>query len=479
MTHSSQDKISKKITGGLVASMGARLLAMSLRIVSVLLLPLWLSPTEIGYTALIMVCVNLPITFADLGLGTALIKHQQLDESDFHSVYTLNIITATVSALALLYFADPISIAVNAPSLKGLLPIAAFAIPLSVLAVVPNVKLQRDLRFNSLAARDIAGEIAFASSSLALAVLGFGAMSIAIALVFQRLVRYLTASIAVDWRPKLALRLRSFQKLFSFSMWQVFSLVLTQLFYNLDKLLLSSILSPLPLGYYNISLQIAINPISSLTGAACNVLFAGFAKLQNNIQACRALFTQVLRYLLLVPLCVSAVGYVWLRFIPSVYGAEWTDATPIAQVLFAAAVIFSFDLIEGVIIAFNGERRRVFSSIARLSFMILGILALQSALSPMRLAIILIAANSISAASNIHFAINRLGIQAKSLLEVIRVLPPLLAFLALAVLLVKLDFIRLWWECLIYSSASFVILAIIFNSDLKKLLQVLRPETKH
>lgn len=470
-----QDHIVKqKIVGGLVTSMGARVLSMAVRIVSVLLLPLWLSPAEIGYCALIMVCVNLPIAFADLGLGTALIKKEDLQERDFYTVYSINILTALMLGLGLLYFANPLSISLNAHPLEGLIPVAVFAIPLSVLAIVPNAKLQRELRFRSLAARDFAGELAFALPSVGLASLGFGAMSVAAALVLQRLVRYVIANISVDWSPRLYIGLQSVQKLFGFSLWQIFALTLTQLFYNLDKLLLSTFLSPVSLGYYNLSLQIAVNPISSLVGTARNVFFASFARMQSNLPACRELFTKLLRYLLLLPLSISAVGYVWLHFIPAVYGSQWQAAIGVAQLLFASAVIFSFDLIEGVIIAIGGERRRVLSAALRLSVMVCGILLLREHLSPILVALILVAANAVSALLNLQFALKRLGIALGMLHQQLPLLCSLLLALGLSIGFAHVLRSPLLWQCALFSVSMLIFLAILFHKDVKVVISLLR-----
>jgi len=395
---------------GLATSMGSRVLAMALRFVTIFLLPFWLTPAEIGFVALIMACINIPAAFADLGFGTALIKEKSCNDAMFSSVYTLSLLTSTLMAIALILGANGIQNALSLPAI--MITIGAFALPFSVLAIVPNAILQRNLRFTSLAARDLTGELAFSCTAITLCVLNFGPIAIAFALVAQRIVRWLTASFAVDWKPKPKLHAPAIRTLMRFSIFQLGSLSLNQIFNNLDKLLIAALLSPTTLGFYAQSQQLTIAPVQSFIGGINNVFFASFAKLQNDEEKMRALFRKLFQGLLVASFTLMAIMFPAMTLIPVIYGSDWQPSVPIARILCLALPFCCASILEGIMIAIGGERRRLISAITKLTLMAGGILALFTLLpdfaNPMTIAVIACLAYAAATFNNAHFILKRL-----------------------------------------------------------------------
>jgi len=390
--------------------MGSRVLAMALRFITICLLPFWLTPTEIGFAALIMACVNIPAAFADLGFGTALIKEKSCDHAMFASVYTVSLLSATLMGIGLILGASGIQSAFSLPVMMT--TIGAFALPFSVLAIVPNAMLQRELRFTSLAARDLMGELAFSCTAITLCVLNFGPIAIAFALVAQRIVRWLTASFAVDWKPKPKLHVPAIRTLMRFSIFQLGSLSLNQIFNNLDKLLIAALLSPTTLGFYAQSQQLTTAPVQSFIGGINNVFFASFAKLQNDEEKMRTLFRKLFQGLLVASFTLMAMMFPAMALIPIIYGNDWLPSVPIARILCLALPFCCASILEGIMIAIGGERRRLVSAITKLTIMAGGILSLfalfPNLANPMTIAAIACLAFAAASFNNAHFILKRL-----------------------------------------------------------------------
>lgn len=407
--------ILKTILHGLVTSLGLRAMSMALRFITICLLPLWLTPTEIGIMALILICVNLPIALADFGFGTALIKEKQATETMLQSVFTFVLSTATLIALAIILGAPLLERAFSLPA--GLAILAAFALPFNAFAIVPNAILQRELRFTNLAIRDVIAEITFSVSALALAICGFGATSIAIAVVAQRIVRWLIASISVKWAPKLAFHRDDMKQLSKFSRYQFASITITQLFNQIDKLLLAAYLSPTALGFYSQAQQFTVYPVQTLSGTANNVFFASFSKVQDDEKLLQDLFVKIIRgFLLANGLLIGCIAPA-LHLIPVFYKPEWAQVIPLALVFCLFLPAFCGFIFEGIMISIGGEKLRVKTSTLKLCLLVTLTVAIFSIFhelnGPIVMAAILGSATMLSTSINFIYIVRQLKLTKK------------------------------------------------------------------
>ena len=402
--------ILKTILRGLVTSLGLRVIAMGMRFIVILLLPLWLSPQELGFTALALVFVNLSITFADFGYGTTIIKEKEVTQTTFQAVFSLVTLISVLLAVAMILTAPAIESGLGLPQILAI--IAAFAIPFNGLAIVPNAILQRELRFTNLAIRDLVGEIAFSLTTLILAIQGFGAFSIAFAVVIQRAVRWAIASISVQWAPKIILGFSELKRLFHFSFYQFLALSMVQIFNQIDKLLLAAYLSPTSLGFYSQAQQFSVTPVQSLTGTASNVFFASFSKVQDEEETIQKLFIKITRgFLIVTGLAVGCLAPA-MHLVPILYNESWRDAVPVAIALCATLPVFCANIYDAIMNAIGGEKRRVLSSIVKLVMLVVGCIVLFALFpdfdGPIIMACILGISTLCSVIINIHFICKRL-----------------------------------------------------------------------
>lgn len=402
----------KTIIRALATSMMARVVAMGLRFITICLFPLWLVPAEIGWNAVIMAIINFSIAVIDLGFGTALIKEKACNERMYHSVSTLILSFSVLGAAAMILLADAIGQFFSFPPI--ILIISAFSIPFSVFAIVPNALLQRDLRFTSLAVRDLIGEIAFSASAIIFAILGHTWLCVPIALVAQRIVRWLVSTLSVQYTVGIALSWMDLRKLLSFSLFQLGNITITQLANRLDTFLLSTFLTPSMLGFYSQGQQLSTVPIQSITGTVTNVFFASFAKLQDDLPKFKILFVKIIGLMIFSSL--SIIGFVFpaVGLIPVIYSPAWLESVEIARNLSFSIPLFAFSAIEGILICVGGERRRLVSSIARMLVMAAGTCILfgvwESASSARNVAWVVFVSVAVGAGVNFHYLWKKLNL---------------------------------------------------------------------
>ncbi len=363
----------RSIIKGIATSMGARIITMGLRFLTLCILPIWISPTEIGWMAVLMVITNLIIALSDLGLGTALVKTKECPTQMYQSVFTLTMLVAVAVSLALILGAPLLQNIFQVPAY--LLIIAAFAIPTSSLTIVPNALLYRNLKFTGLALRDLLGEAAFSGTAITLAILGYTELCVAIALVAQRFVRWIAATTSIEWTPGFALNKAHLADLRSFSLYQFGTLSVIQIANRLDTLLLSIFLPPASFGFYTQGRQLSSNPTEALASATCSVFFAAFSKIQNDPKELRSLFIKFIKLIIPASFIISAGLYPALGLIPIFYSQTWAPSVELSRILCFSIPFYAFLSIEGIMITVGGERRRLFTTITRAVLMMLGICA--------------------------------------------------------------------------------------------------------
>lgn len=362
------------IMKGLATSMGARVVTMGMRFVTLCLLPIWIAPNVIGYAAVLMATTNLIVTLSDMGFGTALVKNKTCPQKMYQSVFTLTMALGALIALGLILGAPLFENVFQVPAY--LVIIAAFAIPVSSLTIVPNALLHRELKFAGLAFRDFLGELAFSGTAIGLALARYSELAVPCALVAQRFVRWLSATCTVNWRPTLKLDKSSIAELFKFSMYQFGNTSLSQLANRLDTFLLSVFLSPTSLGFYAQGQQLSTSPMEALSSAMRNVLFASFSKVQNDEKQLHALFVKLMKYLIVASFVAAACFYPALGLIPIVYDPSWAPSVEIGRILCFSIPLYAMMSIEGILITVGGEKRRLVTTLTRTCIMTVGICAL-------------------------------------------------------------------------------------------------------
>ena len=412
----------RTIVHSLLTSMGMRVLSMALRFLTICLLPIWLEPAEIGYTAIILIIVNIAFAISDFGFGTALIKSEQMTPPLYQSVFTFTALSSSLMVIIIILCAPVFESLFSIPA--WLVVIASFGVSFNAFSIVPNSLLQRELKFTNIAIRDFIGEVAFSATAISCARLGYGAFSIAVAVVAHRLVRWIIVSLSIKYQARFFISLKELKQLAGFSFFQFTSIMLTQLFNQIDKLLLGIFLTPATLGYYSQAQQLTVSPIQSLTGAAKNVFFASFSKVQKDDETMRSLFVKITRWMWFIAGIYVGLLAPALHLVPVVYKSEWAAAVPIGIALCTTIPLFCAEIFEGIMIAIGGERRRIVSAFSKLFMLVVGCAIVFSVFSstnaPIVMGLILGISILASVVINMHFICRRLSLKRRHLMAIFR-----------------------------------------------------------
>lgn len=303
-----------------------------------------LLPRHFGLVAEAAIITALLRTGAHMGLKTALVQQEAVDDTDLS--------TAVWASLALGALILPIALALgpvakaifDQPLLVELVPALALASVFTTFGIVPQAVLERKLDFRSLSLVRLGAGIAGGGIGLGLAVAGLGVWS----LVVHSVVVAAVTSAGVWWRARPPLqpdfswfRLR---RLIRFGSAYTGEQFLNTVSRRADDFVIGVFLGDSALGIYRIA-YIALEALTGVLGRAANaVALPVFSRAGDETHLLRGRFLQAVEIAVLVALPAwSGFAIVADTAVPMLFGEQWIDAVPTVRVL--AAVGFGHSVL--------------------------------------------------------------------------------------------------------------------------------------
>lgn len=165
---------------------------------SVVVSRFFLKPEEIGLFSVALAAAMIVAIIRDLGLTRDIGRHPTADDDTVRHCTVIAVLFSFVIGAVILALAGPAARFYGEPRLFGILGLIAASYVLAPWSIVPVALLSRRLDFRANFTVDLAGAVANSVCTLALAMLGFSAESLAWGMIAQAGVR---AVVAQAWRP--------------------------------------------------------------------------------------------------------------------------------------------------------------------------------------------------------------------------------------------------------------------------------------
>lgn len=322
-------------------SVAASAVTIGLGVLRTYLMVTLLLPDQIGLAALGYLIVQLGVQFGSLGLAGAFIHKLDPTPADRQTYYTFHLLIGALS-LASIALAAPV-IARLYPDFEGLLPVIWLYAALSLVTILnqPQVAfLEKDLRFNRVAALDVTGALATTIAGPGLALLGFGVWAVVGEFAAGALARFAVIHFRLrPFRPHLGWDRASAGWLWRYgrSVWMNSNL--TYALDHFDDFWVGTSLGKGSLGLYSKAYEFSRYPRRLIANPILSVFFPTFAYLQGDrTRLSRAFFracSLIVRFGgLLALLAAIAAPEVFRLFLPE----AWQPMRPIFQVM----IVYTF-----------------------------------------------------------------------------------------------------------------------------------------
>jgi O-antigen/teichoic acid export membrane protein len=333
------DDLKQKVVQSGTARLCGQVTNFVLRLAFLTIMARILSPEEFGLVAMVVVVTGFYGLLTSAGLSSATVQRVTVTDMQISTLFWVNmLIGAALSALCLA--TAPVLVAFyHEPRLTWVTAAMAAGFLVNAAGVQHIALLQRDLRFVALTLIEVLSQVASMATGIALAVAGFGYWALVAAALVGPGVMTVLAWITTGWIPGRPHRDAEILSMLRFGGVVTIQSVLNYAAQNIDKVLLGRFQGANTLGIYGRAYQLVTMPMTNLNAAVGWVAFSALSRIQDDPRRYRSYFLKGYSVVvsLAVPILVFAAVFAD-DTVRVVLGAQWTDASPIFQLLAPAGL---------------------------------------------------------------------------------------------------------------------------------------------
>lgn len=276
--------VKKRAVKGVAILTGRGFLLNGISQVSWILLPAFLSPSEVGVFLLVNAAVSFLIYFSDIGLAAALIQKKETPSKiELYTTFTIQQLLIIV-LLLFLFLLSPMLVDHYdlADEGKYLMYALGFSLFLSSLKSIPSVLLERKLEFGKFVIPEILENLTYSIIVVFLAFKGFGISSFTYAVLARGIVGVIAMYILMPWRPGFALSKNAIKKLFSFGVPYQANTLISVFKDQGITLILGSILPTSAIGILGFAMRLSQMPLRLFMDNVTKVSFPAFSRMQED-----------------------------------------------------------------------------------------------------------------------------------------------------------------------------------------------------
>jgi lipopolysaccharide exporter len=317
-----------------------------------------LRPEDFGLMALVVLVVGFSQAFVDMGLSGAIIHRQDTTREVLSSLFWLNAFVGLGLCAVLVLLAPAVATAFGEPELRVLLALAALSFLVAPMALQFQTLLQKELAFGRLAGIDVLAAGASATVAVVSALAGQGVYALVWGLLAGTAARS-GALLAIGlrrWQPGLRFQPRELRGYVRFGAFQMAERALNYLGFNLDKLLIGSLIGVHGLGLYSVAYQLVMKPVQLVAPIVNRVALPIFSLVQSDNARLRAGFLDAMRVIALLMFPVYA-GLIALAepVVLVVLGSTWHAVVPVLQLLAVLGFFYSIGNPIGSLLVAKGR----------------------------------------------------------------------------------------------------------------------------
>lgn len=354
----SDQTLSRKMAGGAIWMLSARMLMRASGLINVMILARLLPPADFGVVGLTVALIGAFEAMSDLSMNAAIVRHPDPKKKHYDTAFTIAVLRGLFIGVLALLCAEPLADFYGDERLRYVAWALAAQAVIFGFTNIGTADFQRDFTFGKdftyLAARKLGGSAA--SIGFALTIWPDYRALVA-GLVVGSLTSVAASFYLHPMRPRFSFE--AFSELFGFSKWMLATNLLDFAHRRCDALILGKTLGLAPLGIHALAMELANLVANDFAQPLRRATMPGFAKLQSNLKELRHQFATAYgaSMVIAVPFALG-VALIAEPAIRLAFGPDWSDAAPPLRVLclyglFGASVQFCWPLLVSM-----GEPKR-------------------------------------------------------------------------------------------------------------------------
>ncbi|MGA8220306.1 MAG: lipopolysaccharide biosynthesis protein [Candidatus Acidiferrales bacterium] len=336
--HLHADLKGRSVRGGLITltSQGGQFFLQS---ISTVVLARLLVPAEFGMVAMVTAITGLASAFADLGLSEATIQRKEITHHQVSALFWINLAVGLGLTLVTAALAPILAKFYREPRLVNITLVLSVTFFIGGLRVQPDALLKRQMRFSSLAIRDLTSYAIGVAVAITMALRGAGYWALVAAPLTLNFTQTTLSWLMVKWRPGLPRRDANVGSMVAFGGNVAASYLIFNLNRNVDNVLIGWYWGAAPLGLYSRAYNLLMLPVRQLSTPAASVAVPAFSKIQGDPERFARYYLRATS--LIMWISAPLFGFLFVAATPVivlVLGAQWREAAPVFQILAISAL---------------------------------------------------------------------------------------------------------------------------------------------
>jgi len=331
--HLYADLKGRSVRGGFwtLGSQGTQFLIQS---ISTVVLARLLAPVDFGIVAMVTAVTGLGQAFADFGLSEATIQRKEITHKQVSTLFWINVAIGLGLTIITLALAPVLSWFYKEPRLKDITFLFSLTFLICGLRVQHDALLKRQMRFRSLAMRDVASYAVAVPVGIAMAYHGAGYWALVALPLTLNGTQLALSWLMVRWIPGLPQRDAEVGSMIAFGGNVAASYLIANVTYSADNVLVGWYWGAGPLGLYSRAYNLLMLPVRQLNGPASSVAIPALSRVQGEPERLARYYLRTVNLIMWVG--APTFGFLFVAANPVilvVLGRQWLEAAPIFQIL--------------------------------------------------------------------------------------------------------------------------------------------------
>jgi len=276
--------IKKTFIGGIKWTSFSSVLTSIIQIIKISILSRILDKSDFGLMAIVLIVMGFVRIFLDLGLNTAVIHKQNINNNEYTSLFWLNIFISFVLYIILIVISPFISSFYNESQLTVIIPIISINLVIASFGSLFSIIEQKELNFKFLGLVQILNSFISMITAIYFSLNGMGVYSLVwsmiIATIFTTLIYFINGIRKI--KLKFHYSFIEIKPFLNIGLYQMGGQVINYFTREFDILIVGKIMGTEILGAYSLCKQLVMKPIMIINPILTKITGPLLAMLQNN-----------------------------------------------------------------------------------------------------------------------------------------------------------------------------------------------------
>lgn len=309
-------------------------------VVSIILARL-LSPEEYDLIGILTIFIAIFNSIVDSGFTNALIRKQNVTDTDYCTVFYTNIVLSAILATVLFFCAKPISIFFERPELVSLTKVMSVVVVINAFSLVQRARTTKALDFKTQTKITFISSIVSGAIGIGMAFMGYGVWALVGQQISNQLLTTLFFWIYNKWIPKFVFSLSSFKEMWAFGSKLLASSLIDTTWKEIYQVVIGKCYSPGTLGLYTRAKQFADLCSSNLTSVVQRVSYPVLSSIQDDRTRLKGAYQRVIKttmlptFVLMLGMAACAESMIYVLI-----GEKWLRCVPMLQIICTYGMLY-------------------------------------------------------------------------------------------------------------------------------------------